>query len=376
MKTSNNSISPNTSKPVGPQLEFLIPDVIASAYKNHLTVKEALKEIANNPKLIPVAVHTDSEPRVIWLDIGDYHFKEWKFRNSVAVATENQNLINTFTAGIDVLSHEDVIQNSLSPSGFIFHMSRCGSTLLIKALGQLSQNVIINEGTPLHEGLWKYMTDGWNPNYEIDDEKIRILKHLILSLGRKRRPEHSEFFIKFRSWNVHFINTLMRAFPNVPCIFLYRDPAEVIVSAMKSSPGPILRFKGASASALLTGYSFEETENMDLPTYTSKLYTNYLRTAINANVPQLRVLNYSRLSKSSLNQVLSQGLALEARPEELSLMQEQFNYYSKDDSKNSLFASDVEEKQNAITAEVKSVVAGELNDCYRQLEDSHKHIQL
>jgi hypothetical protein len=49
-------------------------------------------------------------------------------------------------------------------------------------------------------------------------------------MGRQRTSEQKAYFVKFTSYNVLFIDFIKAAFPDVPCLFLYREPGEVLVS--------------------------------------------------------------------------------------------------------------------------------------------------
>ena len=48
-----------------------------------------------------------------------------------------------------------------------------------------------------------------------------------------QRVRFRDYFVKFDSWNTLDLALIRRAFPDVPWIFLYRDPVEVIVSHMR-----------------------------------------------------------------------------------------------------------------------------------------------
>ena len=55
------------------------------------------------------------------------------------------------------------------------------------------------------------------------------MKLIIETLGRPRHGEKN-FIIKFDAWNMLDFPIIRRAFPDVPWIFVYRDPIEVMVS--------------------------------------------------------------------------------------------------------------------------------------------------
>jgi hypothetical protein len=105
-----------------------------------------------------------------------------------------------------------------APSGFIFHMSRCGSTLVSQLLGAAPGHVSISETSVLDSVI----------RHPFDDPAAHAdaLRALVHAYGRG--AEH--LFLKLDSWHTRALPLLRRAFPDTPWIFLYRDPVEVLVS--------------------------------------------------------------------------------------------------------------------------------------------------
>jgi hypothetical protein len=113
----------------------------------------------------------------------------------------------------------------LPPSGFIFHMSRCGSTLASQMLAQSPRHIVISEAAPI-------------------DTAVRMghkamLRALAMAYGRRRSGIEQRLFVKLDAWHAMALPLFIRAFPDVPWVFLYRDPVEVLVSQMRE-PGPQL----------------------------------------------------------------------------------------------------------------------------------------
>jgi hypothetical protein len=106
----------------------------------------------------------------------------------------------------------------LAPSGFIFHMSRCGSTLVTQMLAADPSNIVISEARPLDAAV------------QMANEAL--LAAMIGALGRKRDGAQSRTIVKLDSWHALALPLFRRAFPAVPWVFLYREPAEVLASQM------------------------------------------------------------------------------------------------------------------------------------------------
>ncbi|MEP9358464.1 sulfotransferase [Sphingomonas sp. KR3-1] len=119
-----------------------------------------------------------------------------------------------------------------APAGFVFHMSRCGSTLVSRMLGAAPGQVSLSEPPPLDALVRTPFAD---IGYQVE-----ALQALVHAWGRGA----DRLFVKLDSWHTRALPLLRRAFPEVPWIFLHRDPVEVLVShrrmrGMHTAPGVI-----------------------------------------------------------------------------------------------------------------------------------------
>jgi hypothetical protein len=118
----------------------------------------------------------------------------------------------------------------LDIAGFVFHVSRCGSTLLGRLLATSPAHRVLSEPPPLDAALC-----GGGSSVG-DATRIAWLRTLIAAFARSGHPAEQRLFVKFDSWHSSLLPLVMRAFPDVPWVFLMRDPVEVIVSHLKQ-PG-------------------------------------------------------------------------------------------------------------------------------------------
>jgi hypothetical protein len=117
----------------------------------------------------------------------------------------------------------------LQPSGFIFHMSRCGSTLVSQMLAAVDSNIVVSEASPIDGVVQAYLA---NPDRD-GERHCRWLRSILGALGQKRCGDERHYFVKLDCWHSVALPLFRRAFPAVPWIFLYRDPVEVIVSQLR-----------------------------------------------------------------------------------------------------------------------------------------------
>lgn len=115
------------------------------------------------------------------------------------------------------------------PDGFVFHMSRCGSTLVARMLAALPDSYAINEAAPIDALL--HASAG-----APEEVRAAALRTMVGALGA--RPSR-RWFVKLSAWPVLELPLFRLAFPDVPWIFVHRDPAAVIASQM-ATRGPEL----------------------------------------------------------------------------------------------------------------------------------------
>lgn len=292
---------------------------------------DAADRIRSNAGLAPVAIDPAGEGRLFWADMGRHPLKESKHLYSFKRLVEQGRIGETFTSGLSVLDDESLFCNGLLPSGLIFHISRCGSTLTAKALARPEGNVMISQGGPLQRGFWAHLTDDWRKPAMADPRTLVRLRSLIFALTRPRVGTERRVFVKFISWNILYLDLIARAFPGIPALFLYRNPAEVIAT-IKTETTAALLARGSRQAAFLTGHTAAETQGMDDAAYLASCYANYLRKVLYSNAG-VACVNYRDLNADSFERIVNVGLDYAAGEHELALMREQFVYDSKDDAR-------------------------------------------
>ena len=113
----------------------------------------------------------------------------------------------------------------------IFHLSRCGSTLVSRLLGTLPGVVVIAEPSPLNALL------GLDPNRVDRAALIQVVRLLVRALGRRRHGDEQHLVLKCTSWNIRERAILAAAFPDTPWTWVQRDPTRVLTSLLAEPPG-------------------------------------------------------------------------------------------------------------------------------------------
>ncbi len=309
--------------------------------EHYLPVKRAVERLQSLPGLVPVAVNPSGSGSVYFADIGDTPLLEWKYIYTIQRLAGENAIGEIFSTDLEILERNDLAIDSLSPDGLIFHVSRCGSTLLTKALARSPVNLTINQGGPLQEGFWAAITNNWQHPPELSERNILMLQNLVMLMARKRRPEYQRCFVKFISWNIIYLDLICSAFPDASALYLYRDPVEVIATVLQETTA-VLRAKGHRRACELSGLSPDDTSKMSKVEYLAHCYANYFKVALDkAPTNNFHLINYNQLKHTeSFADILARGFNLKPDDAELARMRKQYVYYSKDDSDTVIFTGD------------------------------------
>jgi hypothetical protein len=115
----------------------------------------------------------------------------------------------------------------LSPTGFVFHESRVGSTLVANLLGSDPFNMVFSESAPPASVL---LCGGCS-----HQEKVSLFRDTVLAMGRS--PTHKRVFFKFQSITTQHMKIALEAFPETPWVFIYRNPVQTMMSHLAPSSG-------------------------------------------------------------------------------------------------------------------------------------------
>jgi hypothetical protein len=167
---------------------------------------------------------------VDWADLSEERFVEPFFDQTVARWASGPTGRPAVRTGLDALLALDS-EPSLDPAGMIFHLSRCGSTLVSRLLGTLPGVVVLAEPSPLNALL------GLDPGRVSESVLVRLVRLLVRALGRCRHGDERHLVLKCTSWNVRRREILAAAFPETPWLWVQREPADVLASLLATPPG-------------------------------------------------------------------------------------------------------------------------------------------
>jgi len=187
-------------------------------------------ELAELARWTPIRIDlSGAAPVVDWADLSEERFVEPFFEQTVArwaSGPRARPLVRTGLEALIILDNEP----SLEPAGMIFHLSRCGSTLVSRLLGTLPGAVVLAEPLPLNALL------GLEPGRVSEATLIRLVRLLVRALGRRRHGDERHLVLKCTSWNIRRRSVLAAAFPETPWVWVQREPAHVLASVLATPP--------------------------------------------------------------------------------------------------------------------------------------------
>src|SRR5262245_12288454 len=124
-----------------------------------------------------------AEAFVDWCYLGRRRFTEPFFSQTIQSCIHTPfNLLFRHQTHIDVICKWIAMRPGLVPDGFIFHMSRSGSTLITQMLGALSNQIVISEAGPIDS-----IIRGHSQFPDITEtERVEWLRWMIGALGQPR----------------------------------------------------------------------------------------------------------------------------------------------------------------------------------------------
>lgn len=174
--------------------------------------------------------------------------------------------------------------------GLVFHMSRCGSTLVGQMLGAVREHVVLSE-PPVLDTMIQIVGRG-----QADPLLVRAMAG---ALARDRGDGARHRFVKLDAWHCFVLPMLRQVWPDTPWVFLYRNPVEVLVSQQRR-PGMHCR----PGVLPLDAYGIDAYEAAAAPDYAAWILDRICRAAADAVDDRCLLLDYAALPGALVDSVL------------------------------------------------------------------------
>ncbi|HEY0548416.1 MAG TPA: sulfotransferase family protein, partial [Verrucomicrobiae bacterium] len=296
----------------------------------------------------------EGEPWVDWGHLDGARFTEPFFEQTIRRCLRPPaNVLFRHQTSLTTLGDLYRQRRGLEPAGFIFHWSRCGSTLVSQMLASLEHAVVISEARPIDDALRADAPE---------NERVEWLRWMVSALGQPRHGER-RYFIKFDAWHVMQLPLILRAFPKVPWIFLYRDPIEVMVSQQRQRGVQMLPHAIDPAQFGLNG---REAWMTRLDEYAAHVLARMGKAAIEFHHSgRNRFVNFQELPGVVWESLLA-FFEAEVCENDLATIKQAARCDAKRPALN--FESDVTAKQGAATKQLRALAAQWVQPVYERLE--------
>lgn len=266
-----------------------------------------------------------------------------------------QQVINQFInpkTSIQTLLSAPIVKPRL-PAGFIFHLSRCGSTLVSGCLAELDNTCVLSESQLLTEVLLDFSLT--------PAEKQQLLPQL-LSLQGNLFPDRDKIIVKWNAWDLLNGSIIRAAFPQVPLVLLIRNPVEILASHQRISGR---HMAGDPSLAGLSSIFIARNNTESLLDIRIRVLRTLMSQLLDIE-PQFNVnlVDYARLTSEKIHE-LAEHFALVVNKSEFGRLERRIKFNSKEHT--NLFHSDTAHKRQLLNTCDQEKIVQSLNFTYEIL---------
>jgi len=264
----------------------------------------------------------------------------------------------------------------MDPTGFVFHESRCGSTLVANSLAAMdpAANRVYSESAPPVSAVRVCGPDG---SHCPPGRAAELLRDVIYLMGRTNDPNEQHLFFKIQSIGTKAIHVFLEAFPDVPWIFVYREPVQIMMSQLAhgvESANCVHQLRDVPQKTI----DAMEEEGKDLDSLTpvekcalhlSLLCESALHGLFDSGMMG-RPVNYENIVQKLIDHIIPDHFKVLLTNEGKENILEVGSKYSKGrGERQKEWKEDSEQKEKEATPEVRAAASFFLQEWYEQLED-------
>lgn len=271
----------------------------------------------------------DANESVYLYRMNGTHFTEPFFEDSLRRVARHERAI--CRVPLTALANAVGKLQCIAPTAFVFHVSRCGSTLMTQMLSALPIFVVISE-PPVIDAYFSFRHHQANDQGKWNDA---LLVQLIAMLAQKRHKDEQHVVLKLDSWHMPWMPLLYTMFPQTRIVLLYREPQQVLASHQRQAgmhmvPGLIDTGRLSVSPVDLNGLAAA-----DLPGYRARVLTAIYASAVaavkslravDAMNERIKLVNYNTLPDTMLNDLLPWlGVELDAAEKQAMLARTRYH---------------------------------------------------
>lgn len=280
---------------------------------------------------IPVnLIENDNEIYFEWIYLGDLKYADPFFDETIAKCKSHAYNSKPFKV---VSTVENLIEwsgelTSVELKSLVFHVSRCGSTMLSQSLASSPENIMVSEAPIIDQILRSEL-------FSVDKKSL-LIKSVIKLLGQERFQEQQHLIIKLDAWHIFKASYLRSIFPEIPFALLYRNPTEVLKSHQKMMG---MHMVPNLLPSIIFGISAKEINEISFEQYGGLVVEKYFQGFLDFYKRDQNVvmLNYNEGMKTVIEKFIA-FVRVDYANDELEKMYDRLKRHSKNE--NAVFAGD------------------------------------
>lgn len=323
---------------------------------------------------LPVdALVRGGRPYVRWADMRGVRLAEPFFHQTTERVGRELPPRAEIVTDIDALLQFEKIADGLRPTGFIFHASRCGSTLVSNACAAAGDTLVFSEPYVVDKLLGQLFTRAGGGEFEARLWQI-FLRAAVAALGQRRGGGERGFVIKFACCSTLQLGRVLRLWPGVPWVFVYRDPLEIMVSNLDNVPDWMRVEEQPEHTAAVVGVAPAEVARMSPEEFCARALGKFYDAAAEHADARAKLLAYEQLAPETLAGVTRFFGAAPAQGE-LREIERVSRLYSKDSARRREFAADADSKRSRATPLVREMAERWAAGPYERLRRKHESLE-
>ncbi len=307
---------------------------------------------------LPAAiVQAPGQLAVDWLHFGGTALSDSFFETSSSRARRLPiNSLLRICTPLAVLATTPPPDAASGPDGLIFHMSRCGSTLVSQMLAAIPGLVAVSEAPPLDTIVQLAHS---HPSAPLE-QRIALLRGIAAALGRDRFGNRRHYVIKTDSWHSLALPLFRAAFPDTPWLFLFREPTEVMVSQVRMRG--LQTVVGTQSDSV---FAIPDPLSLSSEDYIARVLNRVTQAAVDyAQIGGGLFVDYADLPDAVGRRILPHfGIA--PGPGDLGALRSAAQWNAK--SPSFAFEPDADEKRRSAGEAIRAAVTAHLDEPHRQL---------
>jgi len=254
----------------------------------------SVNDLTSGGTWLPVAYAFRPEAAsTFWMDFGTEKLEQPFFSQTVKRLKSRRPPAAEAVTDFEMLLKRFDGEGFTSPAGIIFHVSRCGSTLLANSLRTCSGAVVLSEAAPVsalcHPNAFRR-----SPFRRPEWLAIRqlalggLIRQYSLAFGETPKP----VVLKCHTASLLVMALIRSVWPTTPCLIVVRDPLEVLVSNHLRPAGWVRARHVPMKAVSIFGWPAEEVHGMTEAEYIARGLGRFFEIAASQQNATCRLIDY------------------------------------------------------------------------------------